>query len=551
MKKYYYVTTFILLIIVSMLGITYSFSYEDNSLVKFDLIGPGTLYLDVNSEYEEYGVVAKFNGKDISEQVLIDSGQVDVTKLGEYQVKYMVNITGNEEYIYRKVKVIDTVKPEISLKEGNEIKILLNGNYYEYGYVALDNYDNDITDKVEVFGSVDTSCEGDYVITYVVSDSSGNKTEVKRTVKVVRSNITLGDVSSGIIKPNYYNVKDYTNTVTKNSFNTKGIYLEGYVGNKSNSYKIKLKSRDSSLEYLFNMTVDSENYYRGNLDLTMINNGIYDVYIGGTVWERLLNKLNVLNRLVRGRVLNKLITLVYDDDYVSIVVEDFEYEYDIVIDPGHGGLDIGTSNGLFSEKELNLLVSKYEKCRYESMGYKVYMVRNDDTYGEMLGDKSIDNLNRRGLTIGYYGTVSKIAYSNHHNGSVNRGEHGFEILVGNQLSLDDLIIESSLFNKFRNFYGITDNYIRLYSKDYDTGNIFNKYDGLIYSNMNYYAVIRIPYELFNVKNIIYEPIYMTNDSDFNFYVTNRNWIKVSEMKIQEYVNYLGGAYDSDNSSCIN
>ena len=99
-------------------------------------------------------------------------------------------------------------------------------------------------------------------------------------------------------------------------------------------------------------------------------------------------------------------------------------------------------------------------------------------------------------------------------------------------------------------YGISDNLVRLYSKDYDTDTVYNKINGAIYSNTNYYAVIRIPYELFNVDNIIYEPIYLSNSSDFNWYYSSSNWIKVAEIKIEEYVNYLGGTYNKDNSMCL-
>lgn len=550
MRKYYYVTTFILLMIVSFISITYSFEYGDNNSLKFELVGPETLYMDVNTDYVEYGITVKYNGKDISNDILIDSGNVNTKELGEYLVKYSINIDGNYEYIYRKVKVIDKLSPEINLIDGENIKVILGGNYYEYGYEATDNYDGDLTNKVIITGEVDTSKEGSYTKTYEVTDSSGNKTSKKRTIEVVKPSITLGDRTSGIINVNSYNVRDYSNTVTKNSFNDKGIYLEGYVRDNLATYKIKLKNRDSSLKYLFNMTVDRENYYSGNLDLTMVANGIYDVYVVGNVDERLLNKLNVFNRIVRARVANKLVTFMYDDDNVSIKIEDFKYEYDFVIDPGHGGSDIGTSNGLMAEKDLNLLISKYEKCRYESMGYKVYMVRYDDTYGEMLGDKSIDQLDRRGLTLGYYGSVSRIIYSNHHNGSINSGDYGFEMLVGNQRTLNDLVIERSLYNKFKSYYGINDNAIRVYSRDYDTGGIYNKLYGEIYSNTNYYAVIRIPYELFNVDNTIYEAIYMTNNNDFNFYVTHKKWVEIAEIKIKEYVNYLGGVYNPDNKKCL-
>ena len=82
-------------------------------------------------------------------------------------------------------------------------------------------------------------------------------------------------------------------------------------------------------------------------------------------------------------------------------------------------------------------------CRYESMGYKVYMTRYNDSLGEMLGDKTLDNLDRRSLTIGYYGAVSKVVYSNHHNGSYNKGAHGYEMIVGNYFSENDL-------SRFRN-----------------------------------------------------------------------------------------------------
>ena len=57
-------------------------------------------------------------------------------------------------------------------------------------------------------------------------------------------------------------------------------------------------------------------------------------------------------------------------------------------------------------------------------------------------------------------------------------------------------------------------------------------------------------ELFNVKTTIYEPIYISNSSDFNWYWTNKKWIEVDEIKIEEYVNYLGGTYNPDNSMCL-
>jgi hypothetical protein len=128
---------------------------------------------------------------------------------------------------------------------------------------------------------------------------------------------------------------------------------------------------------------------------------------------------------------------------------------------------------------------------------------------------------------------------------------GFEIIVPNSSTLDDLVVETSLYNKYMKYkYYQNLNGVRLYSKNLDNDYIYNKLYGNVYNATNYYAVIRIPYELFNVKTVIYEPIYLSNISDYNWYWTNKNWIDVTEMKIEEYVNYMGGTYNKDNKNCL-
>ena len=72
-----------------------------------------------------------------------------------------------------------------------------------------------------------------------------------------------------------------------------------------------------------------------------------------------------------------------------------------------------------------------------------------------------------------------------------------------------------------------------------------------YNFKDNYAVNRIPYQLFNTKTIIYENCYLTNKDDYDWYWNQNNYIKVSEAKIESYVNFLGGTYNPDNSSCLN
>lgn len=338
MKKIYYVTTFILFLLVSVFGITYSYEYESSSKnIIFELIGPKTLYIDVNTEYEEYGVKVFNSKRDITNMVSIDASNVDISKLGNYKVKYEVNFDGINEYVYRDVIVIDKVAPVISLKGEAVVHVLLNGEYYEEGYIVSDNYDNDLSGNVKISGKVNLKKEGSNIITYSVSDNSGNTSSVKREVIVKKEEVTLASMNGNRRYVKSYDHKKYSNTIIVNKFNSNGIYYEGYAKDNSSFYKLKLKDVSSSLEYLFNMSVSKKNYYKGNLDLTTVKNGEYDVYIVGNSEERLLNKLDGLTRLLRAKVGNKLITFEYGKDEVKIIISDFKYEYDIMIDPGHPG----------------------------------------------------------------------------------------------------------------------------------------------------------------------------------------------------------------------
>ena len=61
----------------------------------------------------------------------------------------------------------------------------------------------------------------------------------------------------------------------------------------------------------------------------------------------------------------------------------------IIIDPGHGGKDIGTSYGNINEKDINLSISKYLSYYLEEYGAAVYLTRESDY------DLSTPNTNRR------------------------------------------------------------------------------------------------------------------------------------------------------------
>ena len=184
MRKVYVILSFVVVLLIGFLGITYSYEYNENTSLKFELIGDYELDLLLNDKYIEYGINVIYNGEDISSLVNIDSSMVDMSKVGEYKVKYEIVIDGISEYIYRIVRVRENVKPEIILKGDKKVYLGLNGKYVEPGYEVIDNYDLDLYKKIVVTSNLVVTKVGEYTIEYKVSDSSGNEAVVIREVIV-------------------------------------------------------------------------------------------------------------------------------------------------------------------------------------------------------------------------------------------------------------------------------------------------------------------------------------------------------------------------------
>lgn len=91
---------------------------------------------------------------------------------------------GGIDGTFTSTTLADTVAPVITLTGGN-VSIAQGSSWSEPGYSAIDNADGDISvTGVVVTGSVDTSIEGNYVLTYTATDAAGNSSSTTRTVTV-------------------------------------------------------------------------------------------------------------------------------------------------------------------------------------------------------------------------------------------------------------------------------------------------------------------------------------------------------------------------------
>ena len=498
----------------------------------------------VNSEeFLPSQVTVTVNKEDMSNLIKIDDSKLDLTKVGIYEIIYYIIYEEKRYEQIQTINVVDKTPPVITLN-GKNVTILLNEKYTEPGYKVTDNYDGDLSDKVEIDNKLDNKKVGTYKITYKVTDSSGNTSEASREVTVKKPNVVVVAPKEEVkvVIPKVVETT-YSNTIKKNKFTNSNIILEGYLKEPMEENKIKLVSEET---YEFPININNNNYTL-NLDIANVPNGTYKMYINE---EPLLNKMAEIERLARAKVGNKLVTFTYNKDEVTIKIEDHSYQYDILINPGHGGDDTGAVNEYIAEKEMNLKVSMYEKCRYEAHGLKVYMTRTSDIYGNNFGPSSAIRLHKVAYEMGYYGSVSKIVYSNHHNSIGNNYYMGYEVLVPAELTSSELSNEIAIANKWNNIFTFTENHLRFYARDYDTEKKYPKLNGETYTFKNNYAVNRIPLAVSNVKSVIYEGCYMSNKDDFKWYWQDENWYKISEAKIETYVTSLGINYNSDNYSCM-
>jgi hypothetical protein len=102
----------------------------------------------------------------------------------------------------------DTGKPVISLPDSEHDTVALNSAFNPMqGVTATDNVDGDVTNKIYVAGSVDTTKAGDYEITYTVTDTVGNTAVIKRTVTVKSDTkapvITLPDNNEAVLNDTF------------------------------------------------------------------------------------------------------------------------------------------------------------------------------------------------------------------------------------------------------------------------------------------------------------------------------------------------------------
>ena len=151
-----------------------------------ELKGKNEQIVFLGDEYLESGYEATDNLKnDYNKQVKI-TGNVDINKVGKYKLIYSFKNIKQERQIYVINKT--TSYPYIELLGEKEINLKSSDTYQEPGYLAIDELDGDITDKVKI---KQEGSANDYTITYSITNSVGKTYQITRHIIKTEEQIVL------------------------------------------------------------------------------------------------------------------------------------------------------------------------------------------------------------------------------------------------------------------------------------------------------------------------------------------------------------------------
>lgn len=319
----------------------------DNNSPILVLNGNYIEYVEVNEEYTELGAKAidstgeEIDEENISIQVLYNGEETTLTttELKTYSVVYAVtDKSGNTTSATRTVIVRDSISPTIIIPKDTSIHVSEIASFNnQRGVIIADNYDANPTLTID---STLANIPGTYVITYTVTDSSGNQTTERRVINVnndIHESHEIAYQINGLTTPSstntptmespvtYYGLGqngtiNVTTTTGKNLFNEELILgsIEGvtyendhYVFSVHKAY-VKYNDKIPSLYFKQNTqyTITLSGYAIGNNENTndgKTNFRIVFKYTDGTESSQQLNATKTDYNLRYTSVANKTI----------------------------------------------------------------------------------------------------------------------------------------------------------------------------------------------------------------------------------------------------
>lgn len=204
------------------------------------------------------------------------------------------------------------------------------------------------------------------------------------------------------------------------------------------SFKINKKTDGFNLSDMVNEGIDLENIPIGkyNIFLRSANiddngNNIYKYYI-------LNNETNYkeTNYYTFSNVGNKIV-IDTDDTYKTLTMNVTKSNenniYDVVVDPGHGGMDSGASKNGNKEADFTMKLALNLKEKLESYGVLVKLTREE---GQLSLNETLPNYGIHGRAVIPYEVKAKYLFSIHLNSSNYSTANGIEVYTADNINYD-------------------------------------------------------------------------------------------------------------------
>ena len=207
----------------------------------------------------------------------------------------------------------DITAPTIELKGKKEVVLKLGDKYREMGASAYDNYDGDISNLVDIYGTVNVNKVGIYILKYSAKDSNGNQSEtLTRVVRVTTfATAQLGNLANATVA-----IYKIDNNGTKHLLYEQTT-SNGYELSEVGNFDTHADSIDKDALYLFTVYggIDWDSNDNGTKDSSgTTNNGTIRAYATG---QDILDAKN-------GFKVTLISELIYE-----AMAKDFKYSFNI------------------------------------------------------------------------------------------------------------------------------------------------------------------------------------------------------------------------------
>ncbi len=183
MKKIIIFVILLIIILVAGIGVWLYIDEQENKRLDKEAI---TLKENMTIEYGKKAKISDFieniNGS------LIEDNEINTENLGEIKVTFdFKNIKNKKRKSEFVIKVVDVNAPKIFSGSSYSVEV---GNNKDLTQVLLSADDIDDNPRREILGEYDFNTVGNYKLTYVVTDSSGNEAKQEFTLYVKEKTTT-------------------------------------------------------------------------------------------------------------------------------------------------------------------------------------------------------------------------------------------------------------------------------------------------------------------------------------------------------------------------